>query len=95
MALFKKETDYTVGIAETVKERLAPRDGSTHYLMLNTWSSWGTTKFRIDDKYVAELEEALNTIESQGYEIMKVTHDSMSDGTGFGVVTYTTLIAYR
>lgn len=95
MALFKRDADLTAGIADTIKERLAPKDGNTHYLMLNTWSTWGTTKFRIDDKYVTELEEALNTIKSQGYEIIKVSHDSMSDGTGFAVVTYTTLIAYR
>ena len=80
---------------ETAKLLLKPRDGKLHVLMMNTWNTWGTTKFRIDDKYISEVDDVLSYMQDEGYEIVKIEHTSLSDGTGFGVISYTTLVTYR
>lgn len=80
---------------ETAKLSLKPRDGKLHVLMMNTWNTWGTAKFRCDDKYIGEVDDVLSYMQDEGYEIVKIEHTSLSDGTGFGVISYTTLVTYR
>lgn len=93
MGLFNKSKE--VEPYEVVKSELKPKDGNLHVMMVNTWNTWTDQKFNCDERYTGELEELISGMQAEGYEIVQMQHNSMSSGSGFGMVTYTTLITYR
>lgn len=94
MGLFgKSESDADVYGA--VKPTLAAKDGKLHVAMLRSYNTWTTTKFHCDESYAREVDVVLCGMQEDGYEIVNVQHAAMSNGTGVGVTTTTTLVTYR
>lgn len=94
MGLFSK-TEGSTSAYEIVKPTLAPRDGKLHVAMLRSYSTWTTTEFHCDESYAEEVDAVLSGMQADGYEIINVQHAAMSNGTGVGVTTTTTLVTYR
>lgn len=80
---------------EAVKPSLATKDGNVHVAMLHSYSTWTTTKFHCDEDYTKEVDAVLAGMQADGYEIVNVQHNSMSNGTSVDVTTTTTLVTYR
>lgn len=93
MSLFKK--DKSVVPYETVKPQLCEQDGLTHVMMLNTWSTWSTLTFKCDEEYIKEVNHVIEGMQQDGYEIITIQHNSISNGSGLGMLAFTTLISYR
>lgn len=93
MGLFKK--DKTVVPYEVVKPLLAPKDDFVHVMMLNSWSTWSTLTFKCDEEYIGETNAVIMEMQHDGYEIVGIQHNSISNGSGLGMLAYTTLITYR
>lgn len=93
MGLFSKDEE--VSAYERVRLNLAEKDGNTHVVMINTYHTWTTTILHCNEGYTADIDSILQGMQSDGFEIINVQHASMSNGTGLGVVTITSLITYR
>lgn len=63
--------------------------------MVNTYHTWTTTKLHYNEGYTTDIDSILQGMQSDDFEIINVQHASMSNGTGLGVVTITSLITYR
>ncbi len=93
MGLFTKEKE-PENAYETVRPTLAAKDGNLHVIMLRSYSTWTTTKFHCDESYTREVDAVLSGMQADGYEIVNVQHAAMSNGSGVGVTTTTTLVTY-
>lgn len=93
MALFKKTNK--VSAYEVVAPLLAPKDDTIHVLMLNTWSTWSTLDFKCDEEYHEQVGQVVANMQRDGYQIDSIQHNSISAGSGLGMLAYTTLITYR
>ena len=93
MGLFSKDEEPAA--YEKIRPNLAEKDGRIHVVMVNTYHTWTTTKLHCNKEYTQELDDILQSMQTDGYEIINVQHASMSNGTGLGVVTITSLITYK
>lgn len=87
-------------MAETVytnaAKYLAPHDGATHIIMLNSFSKLGNQNFDCDSKYTVEIDTVLRNMQKDGYQIVDVKFNSI---TGQGLTGnrtgFNTLITYK
>ena len=93
MGLFSKEAEPKA--YDKVKPSLAPQDGRTHVVMVCSYNMWTSTKLHCNEDYTREVDAVLQGMQDDGYEIVFVQHAPLANGTGFGAVTFTTLITYR
>lgn len=93
MGLFSK--DKNLEPQKVVESKLRPKNGKLHILMLVSWSKCTTMDFRCDEEYVEEIESVFADMQDKGYEIVKTQHNAISNGSGLGMLCYTTLITYR
>ena len=63
-------------------------------VMVGTYHTWTTTKFHCNDEYTEDIDGVLQGMQNDGYEIVNIQHEAMSNGTGLAI-TVTTLMTYR
>ena len=93
MGLFSKDSEPNA--YETVRSSLASKDGNVHVAMVCSYNTWTTTKFHCNADYTHEVDGVLQGMQTDGYEVVSVQQVPLANGTGFGAVTFTTLITYR
>ena len=79
-----------------IKPRLKEKDGFTHIIMVNSFSKFLNQNFGCEDKYTAQMDEIITSMQMLGYEIvdMKVTVMQNQGFTG-KMEGFNTLIMYK
>lgn len=86
--------------AETVytklKEFLKPKDGHIHVVMVNSFSKFLNQSFECEDKYTIQIDEILSSMQDDGYEIVDIKFNSLTNqGLGGMAEGFNTLIMYK
>jgi hypothetical protein len=95
MALFKSATERAQSLYETsVRPHLRIKDGLIHCVMINSFSKIANQSFGIDEKYTMELNEILEAMQRDGYELVDFEFNSIQgqgltgNREGFNTVIY-------
>lgn len=79
-----------------VKSHIAPKDGFTHVLMINSFSKWINQLFGVEDKYTTQIDNILTKMQKEGYEIISVEHTAIKNqGLFKDMERFHTLISYK
>lgn len=97
MGIFtNSQTAAAADVFSSMKPYLKKKDGRTHVIMVNSFSKLGNQVFGCDDKYTTELNALLNFMQSEGYEIIDIKFNSISNQGMTGNRTgINTLITYK
>ena len=97
MAMFAKtQEDAAERVWDKVKKQLAPKDGMTHVLMINSFSKFVNQVFSVEDKYTRQIDLILTNMQNAGYQILDVKFNSIQgQGLTGNQEGFNTLIIYR
>lgn len=93
----KKQKQASERLYETeVKEYLHEQDGFKHILMINSFSRWANQAFTVENKYTTQINEVMDRMQEDGYEIIDIKLESQYDqGSSGGATGFNTLIIYK
>ena len=99
MALFNKpEPTKAKSMAESVYDKavLQAHDGKLHAVMFKSFSKLGNEVFSCDEKYTKEINEILDLMQRDGYEIVDVKVSALANQGLTGQRDgFNTVILYR
>ncbi|MGI6076198.1 MAG: hypothetical protein ACOYD9_07525 [Pyramidobacter sp.] len=97
MGLFSKgqheaaETEY-----RNLRKYLHEKDGKVHVVMVNSFSKWINQFFGCEDKYTTQIDTLLSLMQDDGYEIVDVKFNSLTNQGITGTMEgFHTLVVYR
>lgn len=76
-----------------IEKFLIAKDGNIHTLMVNIRLKGRTQKLYVDDGFNSKINDVLDGMQKNGYEIINITNSSYI--TTFGNVYYQTLVMYK
>lgn len=95
----KKRTGYEnagAAVYQKLKYHLAPPDGKTHIVMINSFSKWLNQNFECEEKYSGQIDGILSLMQDDGYEIIDVKFNSIQNqGLTGQMEGFHTLITYK
>ena len=78
MAMFAKtQEDAAERVWEKVQKQLAPKDGMTHVLMINSFSKFINQNFGVESKYTTQIDTILVELQKAGYQVLDVKFNSI------------------
>lgn len=97
MAMFAKtQEDAAERVWEKVQKQLAPKDGMTHVLMINSFSKFINQYFGVESKYTTQIDTILVELQKAGYQVLDVKFNSIQgQGLAGNMEGFHTLITYR
>lgn len=97
MGLFtstQKATSDTV--YDKMRQYIAPKNGKTHVLMVNSFSKLTNQVFQCEDKYTTQIDNIIVSLQNDGYEIVDIKFNSVKNQGMTGEMEgFHTLIMYR
>lgn len=92
MAESAAETIY----ANDVRPNLKEKDGLTHVVMINSFSKWINQNFGCENKYTAQIDKIIVSMQDDGYEIVDIKFNSIQNqGLTGQMEGFHTLITYK
>ncbi|MGN0837477.1 MAG: hypothetical protein ACI4NN_00135 [Pyramidobacter sp.] len=83
-------------VYKKMRNYLHAKDGKTHIVMVNSFSKWINQFFGCEDKYTTQIDEILSLMQEDGYEIIDVKFNSLTNQGITGMMEgFHTLIVYR
>lgn len=97
MGIFTKNQAVNAdNVYKNTKQYLKPKDGFKHILMINSFSKFVNQYFCCDDKYTTQIDEILQRIQNDGYEIVDVKFNVLHGQGIFQTMEgFFTLIIYK
>ncbi|MDD3488798.1 MAG: hypothetical protein PHR62_02800 [Paludibacter sp.] len=97
MGIFtKNQKNAATVIYEETKKFLKEKDGNVHVVMINSFSKLLNQIFGCEDKYTTQIDEILTCMQNDGYEIIDVKFNSISNqGMSKEMEGFNTLIIYK
>lgn len=87
----EKENEKLENAYNEIKESLKEKDGKVHIIMINGKSFLALKELECLNKYTNEVDSVLSFMQDDGYEIIDVKHQFISDSSR----QYITLIMYK
>lgn len=95
MGIFDKNYEKSAdNLYEDVKKYLKPKNGKKNVIMLNTMSKALTNGFECESKYTLQINEIINAMQDDGYEILDIKMDNSLYQTVGNPFIIRTLIMY-
>lgn len=92
MAESAAETIY----ANDVRPNLKEKDGLIHVVMINSFSKWINQNFGCENKYTAQIDKIIVSMQDDGYEIVDIKFNSIQNqGLTGQMEGFHTLITYK
>ncbi len=97
MGLFSKgQQEAAESVYGAVRKYLHEKDGKVHVVMVNSFSKWLNQFFGCEDKYTTQIDTILSLMQSDGYEIIDVKFNSLTNQGITGTMEgFHTLVIYR
>ena len=97
MGIFtKNQKNAATVIYEETKKFVKEKDGNVHVVMINSFSKLLNQIFGCEDKYTTQIDEILTCMQNDGYEIVDVKFNSISNqGMSKEMEGFNTLIIYK
>lgn len=96
MSLFDKNYEKSAAnLYEDIKPYLKEKDGMKHVIMINTMSKSATNGFECENKYTIQINNVIEAMQGNGYEIIDVKIDNTSFQSVGNSYLIRTLIIYK
>lgn len=81
---------------DSVKPTLVAQDGAKHVLMITSFSKFLNQNFDVETKYTEQINPILSGMQSDGYEIIDIKFNTMSnEGLTGDSTQFQTMIIYK
>ena len=90
------QKDTATSVYDNLKKYLVEKNGYKHILMINSFSKLYNQTFQCDDKYTTQINEIINSMQVDGYEIIDIKFMALpNQGLTKQMEGFNTLIIYK
>jgi len=97
MGLFDKQNEKMAEATydKDIKKYLKERNGKTHVLLIESFANLTAFSITADDKYTTQINNILDHMQSDGYEIIDIKINSSEHEGALGNQAVFTLVTYK